>query len=103
LANGQLWRLLVIASVDPGLWAKKRANERKLVDVEARQLDGLFNAGRRGVEGGFDRWKRLTQKSLGYRSVASGGTFAVAVMSGGWIASGDGKRSWDRRYADWIE
>ena len=40
--GGQLGRLLVIASLDPRLGAEKRANERKLVDVEARQLDGLY-------------------------------------------------------------
>lgn len=39
--EGQLWRLLVVASVDPRLWAEKRANEGKLVDVKSRQLDGL--------------------------------------------------------------
>lgn len=40
--GGQLRRFLIIASVDPRLWAEKRTNEGKLVDVEARQLDGLL-------------------------------------------------------------
>jgi hypothetical protein len=38
--EGQLWRLLVVASVDPRLWAEERANEGEL--VEPRQLDGLL-------------------------------------------------------------
>ena len=41
IAKGQLWRLLVVASVDPSLWAEKGTDEGELVDVEARQLDGL--------------------------------------------------------------
>ena len=39
--EGQLWRLLVVASVDPRLGPEKRTDEGKLVDVEARQLGGF--------------------------------------------------------------
>jgi hypothetical protein len=37
----QLWRLLVVASVDPSLWAEQGTNERELVKDDARQLDGV--------------------------------------------------------------
>ncbi|KAF2800312.1 hypothetical protein K505DRAFT_12102 [Melanomma pulvis-pyrius CBS 109.77] len=58
--EGQLGRLLVIASLDPRLWAEKRANERKLVDVEARQFDGLViqDAVAPRCENGGERRKR---------------------------------------------
>jgi hypothetical protein len=39
--GGQLWWLLVVASVDPGFWAEKGTDERELVNIEPRQLDGL--------------------------------------------------------------
>lgn len=39
--SAKLWRLLVVASVDPRLGPEKRTNEGKLVDVQARQLGGL--------------------------------------------------------------
>lgn len=40
VAKAQLWGLLVVASYDPNLGSEKRTDERKLVDVEARQLGG---------------------------------------------------------------
>ena len=40
VAKAQLWGLLVVASDDPDLGSEKRADEGKLVDVEARQLGG---------------------------------------------------------------
>jgi hypothetical protein len=38
---GQLWRLLVVASVDPRLGAEKGTDGGELVKVESRQLDGI--------------------------------------------------------------
>lgn len=45
----QLWRLLVVASVDPRLWAEKGTDGGELVKVKPRQLDGLVKIGRQGV------------------------------------------------------
>lgn len=53
----QLWWLLVVASVDPRLWAEKGTDGGELVKVKPRQLDGLFVNGRRGVrQRGGGRW-----------------------------------------------
>lgn len=41
LVETQLWRLLVIASVDPRLGPEKGADGRELVNVESRQLEGI--------------------------------------------------------------
>jgi len=47
--KGQLWWLLVVASVDPRLWAEKGTDEGKLVKVKPRQLEGLVGIGRLSV------------------------------------------------------
>jgi hypothetical protein len=47
--KAQLWGLLVVASVDPRLWAEKGTDRGELVKVDARQLDGLLINGRRSV------------------------------------------------------
>jgi hypothetical protein len=47
--KGQLWRLLVVASVDPRLWAEKGTDEGELDKVKPRQLDGLVGIGRLSV------------------------------------------------------
>jgi hypothetical protein len=47
--QAQLWGLLVVASVDPRLWAEKGADRGELVEVEARQLGGLVYNERRSV------------------------------------------------------
>lgn len=41
MTKAQLWGLLVVASYDPDFGPEERANEGKLVDVEARQLGGF--------------------------------------------------------------
>jgi hypothetical protein len=46
----QLWRFLVVASVDPGFWAEKGTDEGELVNVNARQLDGVVFLRRQGVK-----------------------------------------------------
>ena len=47
--KGQLWRLLVVASVDPRLWAEKGTDKGELEKVKPRQLDGLVGIGRLSV------------------------------------------------------
>lgn len=47
--KAQLWRLLVVASVDPRLWAEKGADGGELEKVKPRQFDGLVEIGRLGV------------------------------------------------------
>src|SRR6266576_5819863 len=46
----QLWRLFVVASVDPGFRAEKGTDKGELVDVNARQLDGVVLLRRQGVK-----------------------------------------------------
>lgn len=46
----KLWRLLVVASVDPGFRAEKGTGEGELVNVNARQLDGVVLLRRQGVK-----------------------------------------------------
>jgi hypothetical protein len=53
MLKGQLWRLLVVASVDPRLWAEKGTDGGELVKVKPRQLDGLVTIGRLGAGEGF--------------------------------------------------
>lgn len=48
--EGQLWRFLVVASVDPGFRAEKGTDEGELVNVNARQLDGVVLLRRQGVK-----------------------------------------------------
>ena len=43
----QLWRLQVASSDDPTGWAKERPDERELVEVKARQLEGVRGRRRR--------------------------------------------------------
>lgn len=46
----QLWRFLVVASVDPGFRAEKGTDEGELVNVSARQFDGVVLLRRQGVK-----------------------------------------------------
>lgn len=41
VSKAQLWRLLVVASVDPRLGPEKGADGGELVKVESRQLGGI--------------------------------------------------------------
>ena len=80
--KAQLWGLLVVASVDPRLWAEKGTNEGKLEEVEPRQLDGLSIKGRRSVRRRYEGGERAgTKRLLGPGSIVRVETWSAAGAS----------------------